>query len=78
MSDHNTYSGIAALSLCESLMLALNDAGVLPESEIVGVLRDAAAAHDNAAGTDAEIRMHTAVAALLNGIISGGNSVRRM
>lgn len=36
MSDYNTYSGMAALSICEALLLALNDAQVLPESEIVG------------------------------------------
>lgn len=34
MSEHNTYSGLAALSICEALLLALNDAKVLPESEI--------------------------------------------
>lgn len=77
MSEHSTYSGIAALSICEALMLALNDAKVLPEKEIVGILTDAAATHENAVGTDAELKMHKSVAALLNCIIAGGNSVRR-
>lgn len=73
-SDH---AGQAALSICEALMLALNDRGLLPEHEIVGVLRDAAATHENAVGTDLETERHQAVAGLINAIIAGGNSVRR-
>jgi hypothetical protein len=79
MSVPKEIAGLAALSICESLLLALNDHKILPEREIVGVLRDAAAAHEFAAdaehGADAE--MHNAVAALINGILAGGNSVRR-
>ncbi|NNU82159.1 hypothetical protein HMH01_17110 [Halovulum dunhuangense] len=72
----NDIAGLAALSICESLLLALNDRKILPENEIVGVLSDAAAAHMHApaGGDDA---MHAAVAALINGILAGGNSVRR-
>ena len=77
MSDHSTSSGVAALSICEALLLALNDAKVLPENEIIGVLKDAAAAHENAGGSDIEIAEHNAVARLINKIIAGGNSVRR-
>lgn len=77
MSEHNTYSGLAALSICEALLLALNDAKVLPESEIMGILNDAAAAHDNAKGPGDDAAVHEAVAALINRIIAGGNSVRR-
>ncbi|WP_282128858.1 hypothetical protein [Roseobacter litoralis] len=77
MSDHSTNSGVAALSICEALLLALNDAKVLPEHEIMGVLKDAAATHENAGGSDIEIEEHNAVATLINKIIAGGNSVRR-
>ena len=78
MTDRpNDYAGIAALSICESLMLALNDHKVLRESEIMGVLRDAAGSHENATGPEGDAEMHRAVAALINRIISGGNSVRR-
>jgi hypothetical protein len=35
---------MAALSICEALLLALNDAKILPEDEIMGVLGDAASA----------------------------------
>jgi hypothetical protein len=78
MSDCSTTSGIAALSICEALLLALNDANVLPEREIMGILRDAADTHDDANGTATEIERHKAVAKLINGIINGGNSVRRL
>lgn len=77
MIEHNTLSGIAALSICEALLLALNDAKIIPESEILGVLKDAAATHESAGKTNVEPEMHKAVAALINKIIEGGNSVRR-
>ncbi|AXQ95483.1 hypothetical protein ORIO_18310 [Cereibacter azotoformans] len=69
--------GTAALAICESLLLALNDRNVLPEREIVGILQDAAAAHANDTGEDGQAELHAAVAALINGILAGGNSVRR-
>jgi hypothetical protein len=70
-------AGQAALTICESLLLALNDRNILPEREIVGILRDAAAAHEEAPPGDGLEEMHFAVAALINRIIAGGNSVRR-
>lgn len=76
MTFHNDIAGTAALSICESLLLALNDHNILPEAEIVGVLRDAAAAHENAPTGDKDA-LNVAVAALINGILAGGNSVRR-
>ena len=87
MNDHSTYSGLAALSICEALLLALNDAQILPESEIVGVLKDAAASHEAASrgvvahGVDAitenDRAKHKGAATLINQILSSGNSVRR-
>jgi hypothetical protein len=77
MPDHTDHSGMAALSICEALLLAMNDRGLLPDHEILGVLRDAAATHENAPGTDAEKEHHRAVAVLINRIIASGNSVRR-
>lgn len=73
-SDH--VAGKAALTICEALLLALNDHKILPEKEIVGVLSDAAASHHEAAEGDST-GMHAAAAALINSIIDGGNSVRR-
>lgn len=69
--------GKAALAICESLLLALNDRRILPELEIMGVLVDAAAAHFNAPVGDVSASTHQAVAAVIQKIIDGGNSVRR-
>lgn len=76
-SDQEKYSGIAALSIYEALMLAFNDHNLLPEKEIMGVLKDAAAAHENAIGLDADKEMHKQVALPINRVIAGDNSVRR-
>lgn len=70
-------AGYAALAICEALLLALNDRNVLPEREIVGILRDAAAAHEQAPPGDGLEAMHLAVSDIIKLIISGGNSVRR-
>lgn len=77
MSPRSNITGQAALSICEALLLAMNDRGLLPEREILGVLRDAAATHENAVGKKSAMKRHRAVAALINTIIEGGNSVRR-
>lgn len=77
MLSEKDFSGKAALAICESMLLAMNDHKLLSEGEIVGILRDAAKAHENAAVTDGEIEAHQAVAVLINRIIAGGNSVRR-
>lgn len=69
-------AGTAALAICESLLLALNDHKILPEKEIVGILKDAAEAHKNA-DKGKHDTLHAAVADLINAIIAGGNSVRR-
>ncbi|MCW1917518.1 hypothetical protein NX862_02000 [Rhodobacter sp. KR11] len=74
-ADPSDVAGHAALAICESLLLALNDRKILPEHEIIGILRDAAAAHSNA--PDAEDPLHAGVARLINRIIDDGNSVRR-
>jgi hypothetical protein len=77
MPNPEDYSGMAALSICEALLLALNDHAILPEHEIIGVLRDAAAAHENAVSPETDMDMHRGVAGLIKRIIAGGNSVRR-
>lgn len=77
MSVRSEHAGLAALSICEALLLAMNDHKLLPEHEILGVLRDAAATHENAVGLDGDMEAHRAVAELINAIIAGGNSARR-
>lgn len=77
MPNQSDFTGLAALSICESLLLALNDHKVLQEHEIIGVLKDAAATHTSAAALERDTEMHLGAAALINRIIAGGNSVRR-
>ena len=77
MTDDQIHSGMAALSICEVLLLALNDAGVLEEKEIIDILTDAAAAHEIAAAAGGDVINHKETAALIRQIITGGNSVRR-
>jgi len=76
MTVPNDITGTAALAILESLLLALNDHKLLPEHEIVGILKDAAAAHRNAP-PGAHDALNAAVADLINSILAGGNSVRR-
>ena len=76
MLDQQDPAGMAALSICEALLLALQDRNVLPEREIVGILRDAADTHENADGSEAERQLHAATADLLNEIIADGNLAR--
>ncbi|MEJ6396105.1 hypothetical protein V8J82_22815 [Gymnodinialimonas sp. 2305UL16-5] len=76
MSDQRDAAGMAALSICEALLLALHDRNLLPEREIVGVLRDAAATHENAQGPETERKTHKATAKLINEIIVGSNLSR--
>lgn len=68
--------GRAALAICESLLLALSDRRILPESEIQAILVDAAAAHANAPPGDGKEEMHRQVAALIQRIIDAGKSSR--
>jgi hypothetical protein len=65
------YSGLAALSICESLLLALGDLKVLSHQDVRGVLEDAAAAHRNAIGTPQEVEGHRAVAAIIDRVLAG-------
>ena len=75
MSTPNDIAGIASLTICESLLLALSDHKVLPKHEIVGILQDAAASHEDLPTVDDGIP-HESVAELIRGMIIGGNSVR--
>jgi hypothetical protein len=70
-------AGVAALSICESLLLALGDLKVLTQDEVVGVVADAANAHRFATGSPEESAFHLSVAALLDEILASGNSIRR-
>lgn len=76
-TDTPDVAGTAALAICESLLLTLNDRKFLLERDIIGLLGDAAGAHANAPPGGADDAVHRAAADLINQIIDGGNSVRR-
>ena len=70
-------SGSAALSICESLLLAMGDLKIMGEDDAIGVIKDAAYAHRGAGSSPEDIALHIEVTAILDRIIAGGNSVRR-
>jgi len=78
-----TTAGSAALSICESLLIALNDLKIIDDKETRAVLVDAAQTHRNAI-TDApstelhspNSEEHRAIADLIDRIVDGRNSVR--
>jgi len=70
-------SGVAALSICESLLLAMGDLKLMGEREVVGVVTDAASAHRNAGSSARDKALNLAVVTILDRIVAGGNSIRR-
>ena len=72
-----TTAGAAALSICESLLIALNDLKIISNRETRAVLEDAAAVHRNAIQDSSEPEKHRAVVALIERIMAGGNSLRK-
>jgi len=76
-SDRGSASGLAALSICESLILALCDLKLMNEKQAVDVLADAISAHRGAIGDPSDVAMHLEAATILERILAGGNSIRR-
>lgn len=76
MTNSPDIAGLAALAVCESLLLALNDRDVMPENTIVGVLRTAAKTLETIRHDDGKTASHAAAAVLIHKIIDGQNSVR--
>ena len=68
--------GVAALSICESLLLAMGDLNIMKEADAVGVIEDAAAGHRNFDGPSKYSALHMEVVAILDRILAGGNSIR--
>jgi hypothetical protein len=70
-------AGIAALSICESLLLSLTENGIIDAAEAKVILEDAATAHRNAIPLETDGRGHADAVAVIERILDGGNSVRR-
>ncbi len=78
MSNDSATVGLAALSICESLILSMADRGLLDELETRNVLEDVIAVQHNAAEAGDNPVLHTAVAQLVDRILKGENAGRAM
>jgi hypothetical protein len=76
--DETKALAMAALSICESLLLSLEDRGVIDEEERVGLLDDVRNAHLNAASSDADRALHQAVAKLVAEMQEGRNALQSL
>jgi hypothetical protein len=77
MSDRPEAAGLAALSICEAILLSLTDNAIIDKAEAQALLTDAATAHREAVPlADGAAGMHAEAAALIEAIRDGGNSVR--
>jgi hypothetical protein len=70
-------AGLAALSICESLLLALSDLEVLGVKDAGGILEDAAAAHRSAGHSTKDAPLQREAAAIIERIIAGRNGIPR-
>jgi hypothetical protein len=69
-------AGLAALSICESLLLSMTDLEVIDRDEAHAILEDAATAHRRAMEEAPDQQVHRDVADLIERIIKGRNSTR--
>ena len=76
MDRKTNAAGLAALAICESLLLSLTENKTLAAGEARSILEDAAATHRNAISLSEEGARHEAAAAVIELILAGGNSVR--
>ena len=77
MDGNNAAAGLAALAICESLLLSLTDNKLIDRAEALAILGDAATAHRNAAALGANSANHDGAADLIDLIATTGNSVQR-
>ena len=78
MSNDSAAVGLAALSICESLILSMGDRGLLDELETKNLLEDVIAVHHNAAEKGENPLLHNAVAQLVDRILKGENAAHAM
>jgi len=68
--------GMAALGICESLLLALTDLKIISEQDARGLLSDVATTHQEAAATSQSPDKHQAVVEIVQRILAGKNGMR--
>jgi hypothetical protein len=69
-------AGVAALGICESLLLALAELKIISELEVRDVLIDVATAHHEAANASQTPEKHQAVVEIVQRILAGRNGLR--
>jgi hypothetical protein len=79
MTDYPRFhsaEGMAALGICESLLLALTDLKIVSEQDARDLLTDVVTTHTEAAALSATPENHQAVVDLIQRILAGKNGVR--
>ena len=72
-----TAQGEAALSICESMLIALSELKIFTQKDARDVLLDASSAHRGAGGTTVQVARHEAVAVIIDRIRTSANSVHQ-
>ena len=72
----NGADGMAALGICESLLLALTDGKIITEKDARDLLTDVVTSHREAADASKDPGKHRAVAAIVQRILDGKDGVR--
>ena len=65
--------GLAALGICESLVLALTDLKIISDQDGRDLLGDVATTHANAAAASSAPEVHVAVVEIIRRILAGKN-----
>jgi hypothetical protein len=73
-----SVAGHAALSICESLLIAMRGLELMTEKDVRDVLQDAATAHREESRYADNDDLHKKVAGLIERIIAGRNSLPRI
>jgi hypothetical protein len=68
--------GLAALGICESLLLALTELKIVTEQQTRDLLADVATTHQEAATASQIPQKHHAVIAIIQRILAGRNGIR--
>jgi len=63
--------GLAALGICESLLLALTDLKIISEHDVRSLLTDVVTTHNEAAVVSQTPERHQAVAAMVQRMLAG-------
>jgi len=72
----NEADGMAALGICESLLIALTELKVISDQDARDLLTDVATAHSDAADASQTPERHRVVAAIVQRIRDGKNGVQ--